>query len=258
VFSRRFISALAVTSLMIGCASTSSIVPENRNPAGTGDIGSSVPDVHIQGSFDSYKLELVRDGKKSTKVAYRFWSGEWPSPIIDIQASQKKAVTKVQAYKNLRDPQPSDKIQCTIKNGFYHPWSKDNTSAILYYTLVDTADYKVVREVVDETNTVYPVGAKLLDVVYYAENYCGAILKIGKNMRAVTASCPFFESNPGFVRTSKVEEPAFREQWIYLSCEEKDSAGKNLKAFVQDTDLLKQTGQKTGCPISYGSVGACK
>jgi hypothetical protein len=101
-----------------------------------------------------------------------------------------------------------------------------------------------------------PKGALITNVVYGSEGYCSATLMIGKTVRPIDEACSFFEENKDFQRISEVD--SFSEQWIYLKCEEKDSSGKNLKAFVQDKSLQAEPGVKEGCPRSYGVAGSAK
>jgi hypothetical protein len=265
------IFSLAV--MIAGCSSTNvattdigGVGSERRFPAGTGDIDSSSGNTSAV-QLDSYKLPITRDSKTTTRIAYNFWSGEWPGPAIDV-FSDLKGETKISAYKNLRNPSAADRVDCTIKNGVYHPWSKTDGSAINYYTLWPVEDYKVIKKIVFNPNDVYvggktrkltlPVGTLLLNLVPYAENYCGVTMKIGKNVRPLEGYCPIFTENPSIVRTTPDTDDSFIEQWIYLSCQEKGTDGKPLKAFVKDTDLLAQPGIIQGCPTEYGSVGGGK
>lgn len=250
--SKYLVLLATLTAFAVGCASKTI---ESRNPAGTGDVDSSTTE-----AFESYKLPITRGGQKSTRVAYNFWSGEWPQPVIDIH-SQQKGTTRIQAFTNLRNPTDADRVNCTIKNGLYHPWSQQDPSLITYYTIANIADFNVVKNTSyqiynDKTKKLetvqVPKGAKFLNVVYYAENQCGAIYKMGKTSRPFTESCDFFFENKDLVKTT--QEPAFSEQWLYFSCEEKDVSGKTLKAFVRDEELLKQEGVTQGCPGEYGFV----
>lgn len=254
---KKLMGIAAAGLLFAGCTSKTI---DSRYPAGTGDIDSSTPSER----FESYKLPITRDGKKSTRVAHNFWSREWPEPIIDVNADIK-GTTTIQAYTNLRDPKDTDKVSCTIKNGLYHPWSTQDSSINTYYTLIGVQDYTVIR---DTTMEYYnradgspqqlriPKASSILNVVYYAENYCGAILKTGRTQRPISASCDFFLENKDFKKIQADTE--FYEQWLYLTCEEKDASGKVMKAFVRDQDILKQSGVKQGCHAEYGTVKSYK
>lgn len=251
---------LCTTLIVVFAAGCASQTVEPRYPAGTGDIDSSTTE-----SFESYKLPITREGQKKTRIAYNFWSGEWPRPVIDVSSS-KKGTTTVQALKSLRNPTEADKVQCTIQNGLYHPWSQKDASLITYYTISNVADFDVVNETSyqlynEKTQKLelfkVPKGAKFLNVVYYAENQCGALYKIGKTSRPFTESCDFFYDNKDLKKTT--QEERFSEQWLYLACAEKDAvSGKPLKAFIRDQELLKQPGVEAGCPADYGSVQGAK
>jgi len=261
-FSKLSLIVFAAAMLSAGCASNPISSSEPRFPAGTGDVESSVPE-NMKFSLESYKLPIVRESKTETRMAHNFWSGEWPAPVIDVQSSKKSGTTTISGFSSLRNPGP-ERLRCTVKNGVYHPWSQKDPSIINYYTLAELLDYKVINKVVrgngdqkSKAKTIYPKGAEILNVVYYGENFCGATLKIGKNLRPVTDDCPFFMENPSFQRTSPATnlEREFREQWLYFACEEKGADGKQIKAFVQDADLLGQPGIQKGCLGEYGSVG---
>ncbi|MBC7467618.1 MAG: hypothetical protein H7256_16625 [Bdellovibrio sp.] len=252
-----FVAAISIALFTVGCVSKP---VDNRNPAGTGDIGSSTD----QFSFESFKLPVTRENKVATRVAYNSWSGEWPSPVIDVR-SEEPGVTQITGYTNLRNPVASDKTNCTIKNGLYHPWSQTDPSSITYYTIQGEADFKTVR---DTTKTFYnekthktekikiPKGTLFSNVVYYGENFCGSIQTVGKTKRPFSEGCDFFFDNKDMVRIADGGD--FSEQWLYLKCEEKDSNGKNVKAFVKDTDLLSQPRISKGCPAEYGKVQSAK
>lgn len=250
------LSTIAATFIL----SCTSKPVEYRNPAGTGDVDSSTSATE---SFESYKLPVMREGKKNTRVAYNFWSGEWPQPIIDI-SSEVKGTTKIQGLSNLRNPAEAEKISCTVKNGLYHPWSEKDPSIQTYYSLVDVEDFTVLQdtklEFYDRKGNVkylrVPKSATISNLIYYGENYCGAILKIGKNKRPIAASCDYFNDNKVFKKMQENDD--FREQWLYFVCEEKDAAGKAIKVFVRDQELLKQPGVDKGCPADYGKVQGAK
>lgn len=237
---------------------------EPRNPAnsteaqGTGDIDSSNGQFTTE-SVNSYKGKITRAGVTTERVIYRFWSGEYPLPVIDLNSS-KKGTTKISAYTTVRDLSEKNKIDCTVQNGLYNPWSKTDSSAISYYTFTAAEDYKVVKAVVFDDapkKVTAPAGSSVINVVYGAEGYCAGLLVVGKTQREVNAPCDFFSDNKSLVRTSAPSDK-FNEQWLYLKCQEKDSSGKNVKAFIQDSDLLKAPGALPGCPASYGSVQSAK
>lgn len=251
------LATVTIALFTVGCVSKSVDV---RTPAGTGDIGSSTD----QFSFESFKLPITRENKVATRVAFNSWSGEWPNPTIDVR-SDVKGTTQITGYTNLRNPSPSDKVNCTIQNGLYHPWSKTDPSSITYYTIQGEADFKVIR---DTKSTIYnektqktekikiPKDAIFSNVVYYGENFCGSIQTVGKTKRPYSDGCDFFYDNKDIARIADGGD--FTEQWLYLKCEEKDTNGKNIKVFVKDTDLLSQPMITKGCPGEYGKVQGAK
>jgi len=247
-------------AVFMGC---SSFTPRSdlRNPAsgGTGDIGSSNNNAE---KFESFKLPITRNSKKETRVAYNSWSGEYPNPVIDVHSDNVNGLTTIVGYGNLRNPTEADKQTCTIKNGVYHPWSKNDPSSITYYTIASADDYQVLKTV---DHKIYdsagkskimkiPAGAQFVNVIYYGENYCGSIYQIGKTKRPFSESCDFFAESKNMKKLTSQSD--FSEQWLYLSCEEKDETGKNKTVFVKDTELLSQPGIIQGCPDidHYGSV----
>ncbi|MBS1972222.1 MAG: hypothetical protein JSU04_18090 [Bdellovibrionales bacterium] len=258
----RYMLAMGLVSSLVGCASTQMNVSELRAPAGTGDVDSS--QMSEFGTIVSYKLPITRNGKQTTRVASSYWVGEWPMPMIDV-LSDFPGTTKISAYTNLRNPREQDKVACTIKNGVYHPWSNNDPSAANYYTLSDVQDYKALRDVTysaysykqkKEIKMKIPKGALITNVVYGSEGYCSATLKIGKTLRSIDEACSFFMENKDFQKISADDN--FSEQWIYMTCEEKDSSGRNVKAFVQDKSLQAEPGVKDGCPKAYGVAGSAK
>lgn len=260
MISKKMILASAIAaSFTWGCVSKT---VEPRHPAGTGDVDSSTLE-----SLGSYKLPITRNGKKSTRIAYNLWSGEWPSPIIDVKSHKMDGFTTIQAFTNLRSPTEADRVSCTIKNGLYHPWSEKDPSIENYYTITNVADFKVIKKTAYEiynlkTRTIetaqVPKGAEFLNVVYYAENYCGAIYKLGKTLKSFSQHCDFFYNNPDMIQTSQPESDKFNEQWLYFTCQEKDASGKPIKAFIRDEELMKHPEIKSGCPGEYGTVKGAK
>jgi hypothetical protein len=251
---------LAATMALVLSACSSKPVDTVRKVAGTGDIDSSTTE-----KFESYSLPITRQGVTTTRVAYNFWSGEWPTPVIDIN-SEKAGATTIQAYRTLRDPKETDKVACTIANGLYHPWSKKDPSIIIYYSLSSRESYTAKEDTFlpmydaegNEKRLEIPKDSVISNVIYYAENYCGAILRMGKKARSISASCDFFSENKSLVMTSKKEKDDYSEQWLYLQCAEKNADGSPLKAFVRDEEILKQAEIKQGCPAEYGSVQSAK
>lgn len=261
MISKLLIFIPALTLAITSYSAEPKKAPVVRKIAGTGDIDSSTTE-----KFESYKLPITRQNIKTTRVAYNFWSGEWPMPIIDVNSDKSEGTTTIQAYTNLRDPKETDRVACTIKNGLYHPWSKQDPSLIIYYSLSSREEYVAKEDTFlpmfdkdgNEKRLAIPKDSVISNVVYYAENYCGAILRMGKKARPISAECPFFSENKSLKLTSKKEKDDYSEQWLYLQCSEKDAKGNSLKAFVRDQDILSQKGIQQGCPSDYGSVQGAK
>ncbi len=139
---------------------------------------------------------------------------------------------------------------------------KKDTSAEVFYSITNQLDLKIVNRdeynLGDRRSQIYPEGASILNVRYYAENHCGATLKIGSFLKPVSAECGFFLANKNFVLENGTLETEAQEQWVYLRCEEKDEKGNHIKAFIEDKDFLSQPGVKNGCFGSYGVVSSCK
>lgn len=197
----------------------------------------------------SYKLTVVRDGKKQERVAYPAWSGEYPSPVIDVQSNKPGKTTTVKGYASLREPK--NKKSCTIKNGLYHPWSTTESSAINLYSIIGVNDVQALHDIdvkgeADGTDFIKK-GDQILNVYYMAENYCGGTLKAGKKLTEIGFSCDLIGEEEGsFKQVKKTEAPT--EQWIYLQCAE----GYNV--FVQDGKLLNQPKVKQGNITGYGEI----
>lgn len=225
--------------------------PAEANSSGVGDIGSSEMQSE---SLLSYNLPLTRNGKKSIRVAYNTWAGEWPGPVVDVNA-RKKGTTKIEGY-----PSPRvlvDRQSCTVKNGLFHPWSTNSDALINYYSFVSANNFRAKKEVVitgGSRKITIPKDAEVINVVGYGENFCGATLKVGKSLRPITEYCDTFWDESLFVKTSP-EDSFETEQWLHLNCEEKGPKGNNKTIFVQDKDLLSQKGIKNGVIKEYGKVG---
>ncbi len=201
----------------------------------------------------SYRLPVTRDGQTRTRLAYDFWSGEYPLPVIDLK-SGVKGETKVQAYTSLRKLNKT--VDCTIKNGIYNPWSKTASSAKTYYTISPVVEYEAKEKFIlgeggiDETDTPHlQPGDRVIDEIPLAEGYCQFTVVQGKARRQAQAACDELRSG----EMKLLEAPdGFNEQWIYLSC------GEGYDAFIQDKSLLAVPGAAEGEVIEDGKVGPKK
>jgi hypothetical protein len=189
----------------------------------------------------SYQLPITRDGKTNTCVAYNSWMGEYPSPVINIKAN-RKGLTSIKAYRSLR--KLNQAVSCTIKNGLYHPWSKTANSVITYYTIIGLVSYKAIKPTKLEKN--YIRKGDVIDNVHaLSEGYCAGRLKSFSSKKEIEFNC------------ADIDKPAFKnikdgrdifEQWLYVKCKQ------GYKAFVKDTNLLKQTGSLHGQIKGYEEI----
>lgn len=196
----------------------------------------------VYAESSTYLLPITRDGKQQTRLASSFWSGEYPSPIIDV-FSQKKGMTTVKAFKSLRELK--EPVNCTIQNGLYHPWSKDKASAINFYSIVALEEYASLKQQsLDGTDL--KKGEVITQVVYHAEGNCGG--KLAKTQKEIEFFCDDLLNKQNFKALRKKD--SFSEQWIKLKCTEK------YEAFIQDSALLGHKGVVEGEIVGYGEIKA--
>lgn len=243
-----FVSTLLLMS-MSACTSISSdkkissFKPKIRTPANQQENGAPV-----QESLHSYKLPLTRNGITKDRVAYTYWSGEHPMPVIDVNHQSPQGTTVINALSELRNLSTARTIRCTVKNGIYSPSVSNPVSSIMnFYTLTAAEDYEVIKATrfQDRDSTIsLPVGSRIINVIYGSERYCGATLVLDGRSKPIASSCDYFSENENFKKISEEDTAFADEQWLHLVCEEKDRDGKNIKAFVQDHALLGQPGIK--------------
>ncbi len=199
-----------------------------------------------------YKIDVIRDGKLHHQVAYNFWSGEYPMPVININAG-KRGKTTIKGYTTLREK--TQLKPCTVKNALYHPWSKDKNSYINLYTIAPIESYEILstfpyelQKEVGETDI--KAGDKIINIVYLGEGYSQGILQSSaKNDTLIAFQSQLFENNPKvFKRIDDISTLKTKEQWLYLKCEE------SYNVFVEDKDLLAQKGIKEGQVTGYGEI----
>jgi len=197
----------------------------------------------LQASDEPYLISIERNGSKYTMLTYNFWSGEYPSPVISVK-SKKKRWIKVMGYSSLRSL--SKKKSCTIKTGIYHPWSKDKTSLINYYSIISQVSYLIQNnttiEDINNKDIKFKKGDKLKNEVYLDEGFCSYGLEDGTRFEAFCID----KKDKNFKRIDLPSHPL--EQWLYLACKEK------YNIFVQDKDLLSQPYVKEGRISHYGAV----
>ena len=162
-------------------------------------------------------------------------------PVIDVRAPKGEKVT-IQGHASLRKLTEPTKA-CTIEAGIYHPWS-DAHNVLVFYSILPLEKYEVRKDIEEH-------GLKkgdVLDMVMYAsEGYCNYTHISGASKTSAQIFCDSIRGD-GF---KKVEYPAHpSEHWLYVQCAE------GHKAFVQDTDLFKQTGDRAGTICGHGHVAA--
>lgn len=247
---RKIFLGLSLVYGLVGCVSkTVETGGDARFPAGVGDVGSSTDG--SESFVGRYKLPMVRNGEKKIRLAYNYWSGEWPRPVIDVN-SKVKGKTTIQGYVSPREL--TERKSCTIKNALYHPWAYDaaNSSILEFYSFVSTTDLVALKDLKSEKVKI-PKGAHVVDVVYLSEGYASATLMLGKQAIHFDTTVGFLYSTSNFKQLNSADD--FNEQWIYLQCAE-DDAGKPRKIFVRDSDLLSQPGVTEGTFAEYGKVKA--
>jgi len=194
-------------------------------------------------TITSYTLPVTRNGVTHYMVAYNYWSGEYPKPVIYVKGNQNRWV-KIKGYTSLRDL--TNRKICNIKIGIYHPWSKDDISLINYYSIIPKIDYIAKRNTILNSQKINK-GDKLDNEVYIAEGSCSYILN---KKREITTICVEggAEDLDSFKQMRYPTHPS--EQWLYLNCRE------GYHIFVRDIDLLREPNVSEGVISGYRSVTA--
>lgn len=186
-----------------------------------------------------YLLPITRNNVTHKMVAAPWWGGEYPMPIVDVFSPTEKMVT-IQGYESLRVLKEPKKA-CTISVGLYHPWTK-NKIVENFYTITGSVSYEVLADIPDYG---WKKGDILENEVYLGENQCGYTWKSGKTKKDESYTCVGGNES----QFKKVTIPSHpEEQWLYLKCQE------GYKVFIQDIDLLQQTGDRVGQICGYGMV----
>ena len=189
----------------------------------------------------SYTLPITRHGVTHSMVAYNFWSGEYPKPVIYLKHTHNNW-SKIRGYTSLRNL--TNRKVCTIKSGIYHPWSKDETSLIDYYSIIPKIDY-VAMQNTTLGNQKIKKGDRLENEFYIAEGRCSYLLN---KRRQIATTCIEEAIEDTFIFKRIKSSPHPREQWLYLNCRE------GYKIFVRDIDLLSQPNVRSGAISGYGRV----
>lgn len=209
-------------------------------------------------AFDElpYRIDVVRQGKAHHQLAINFWQGEYPQPVIDVHAN-RAGRTLISGYVSLRDK--TQRKACLVQNGLYHPWSKNPTSALGFYTLTGVESYRVTRapdaktlESFELNGSELRVGDKVVNVVYTAEgNSVGVLESAGHKSEQIGFASGALTDAPQYFSQIEFSDAKFKdEQWLYLQCVQ------GYKVFVQDTDLLMQKGIRGGQILSYGEIAS--
>ncbi len=110
---------------------------------------------------EAYNLPITRNQVTHEMLAYPFWSGEYPSPVIDVKTK------KIHGYLSLRDLR--EKKTCTVIPGVYHPWSEDKTSILSFYSITEKEDLLLLKDMPDIDAK---KGDKLKNTIYLSEGMC--------------------------------------------------------------------------------------
>lgn len=193
-----------------------------------------------------YSLPITRNGITQQMLAFNWWDGEYPRPVIHIHPDRKEnGLRTISAYQSPRKlDQP---VFCSIRPGIYHPWSKDQTSLINFYTLAPWAEYEVLRPVRLADDLDLTPQDRVIAEAYLAENICAYVIKRNGKQVVREDSCELFKDRTHFRPIEHRYHPS--EQWLYLKCT------NGSKAFVEVKHLLGQPGVGEGRILGYGQVG---
>ncbi|MDD5548589.1 MAG: hypothetical protein PHI79_03205, partial [Sulfurovaceae bacterium] len=161
----------------------------------------------------------------------------------------KNGKTTIEGYVSMRDKK--ERKICTIKNGLYHPWSKDKNSYINFYTIVPVESYEVISTPANDlAEKSLKTGDKIINIVYLGEGESQGILQSNSNEDTlIYFQSQIFENNPKIFKSiENISTYNNDEQWLYLKCDER------YNVFVEDKDILSQKGIKKGQITSYGEI----
>ena len=201
-----------------------------------------------------YRLPVTRDGATETKLAYSFWAGEYPGPIMDVT----EAIT-LSSYSSLEKLDVSK--PCTIEKGLYHPWSEEKTSALNYFTITNIATLTAKTDsqftfllAIDDENfeeraQVIKAGEMITDIHGADGEWCfGRFVNSKNQSQTIDFNCAELEYNLDEFQLTNQVMPENVEQWIQVQCKE------GYQAFISDLEVLKSDKVRDGEFLDYGIV----
>jgi len=135
-------------------------------------------------------------GRCGPMAPIAFWSGEYPSPVIQVDRTVSLA-----ARREPCDVRPS--VTCEIPAGLYHPWASQGR----YLTLVEPTVYRVDADFVYDDGPAMRAGQTFTVETYLSEGHCS--MKHGDTSFA--APCP----NHGALPIALIREPTSEPQQLF-------------------------------------------
>lgn len=209
--------------------------------------------------LETETMPVTRNGETKNMLVYPIWSGEYPSPVIDVNSVlQREGKTTVQAEESFQVL--GQKKSCTIRNGLIHPWSLSDQNVISYFTISENQTFRLLKSAdfswdngpEDNKSVRGETGEFLTNVFYLGEGYLMADLN-DRNLQLkaanVTIDISFLDDRTQLVELVAPGQKRESEQWVQLQCLNGGTA------FVSASDLLKTIGVKEGSIYGYGEVG---
>lgn len=193
--------------------------------------------------YRSRNVKVHRNGKSKLRVIYKFWSGEYPEPVIDV-GQHDRGFTTIKAFASME--KLDIPVQCTILNGLYHPWVEEKLSLDAYYTIAGLTRVKILD---DTTFDEYQFkSGDYIDGIYFLEdNFCSGLVHTAKKDYRIEFQCGRFKKAGGYFDVHE-EDPNYYEQWLAFNCKE------GYQAYARDQFLLKQPNIKPGEIVEHGKV----
>ena len=201
---------------------------------GCGDVGEELTD-KLSGIASPQSQKFA--GCPAGTFAYDGWSGEYPTPIVQVN----KTIT-VDALTNICEKKPT--LKCTVKPGLYNPWSE-----------ISKADFKTVGGVrrfmtlkkVEFFDATVPEGTEVIEQFYMAEGMCGLVI----NGQSAEGYCPSNGDEKGSFKPLPNASPDFvNQQYLGIDCTE------GHKGWIHITDaFMNLPNVQEGEILGYGSVG---